>query len=136
MKKIVLWLVVTLVAFIWLALIFTPLLVGFFAIAHDDLLLRDAYNNPVIEGGYAGWREVSAAEGASFMVPEDWTLTTEDTSLTITDAGGRIIARGHVCSSGHDPQQAIAVMSGLTDFSVTGAEHSAVREFIRDQVYS
>lgn len=136
MKKIVLWLIVTFAAFVGLALLFTPWLVGFFAIVNDDLLLRDAYNNPIINGGYAGWREVSAAEGASFMLPEDWTLTTVDTSLTITDAGGGIVARGHVCSGGHDPQPTIAAMSDLTGFPVTGADYSAVPEFIRDQVYS
>ena len=136
MKKIVLWLVATLVTFVGLALLFTPWLVGFFAIANDDLLLRDAYNNPIINGGYAGWREVSAAEGASFMLPEGWTLAGERTALVITDQDGGIIARGHVCSDSHDAQPGIAAMSALTGFPVTGADYSAVPEFIQDQVYS
>lgn len=135
MKKIVLWLIATLVAFVGLALLFTPWLVGFFAIANDDLLLRDAYNNPIINGGYAGWQEVSVAEGASFMLPEGWTLAGERTALVITDQDGGIVARGYVCSGSHDPQPAIAAMSGLTGFPVTGADCSTVPEFIQDQVY-
>lgn len=135
MKKIVLWLVATFVVFVGLVLLFTPWLVGFFAIANDDLLLRDAYNNPIINGGYAGWQEVSAAEGASFMLPEGWTLAGERTALVITDQDGRTIARGHVCSDSHDPQPGIAAMSALAGFPVTDADYSAVPEFIQDQVY-
>lgn len=130
MKKIVLWLVATLVAFVGLALLFTPWLVGIYAVANDDMLLRETYNNPVIEGGYAGWHEVSAAEGVTFMLPGSWTLSAEGTTLVITDTDGSVIARGHVRKGDLDPAAPDASLSAMAGFPVTGVKYQPVPELV------
>lgn len=108
-----------------------PWVAGFFAVTNDDLLLREAWNNPHIESGYTNWHEVSVAEGMTFMLPSDELLTADDAALTILDADGGAVARGYVQTGGFDQQAADAVMEALAGFPVEETAYDAVPEFIQ-----
>ena len=73
-----------------------------FAIGGEHLLVKWDIDNPYVDRRFSGWEEVNIDNIGTFSIPENWTVTKDDTVYTILDETGEVWAYGGIFGSDAD----------------------------------
>jgi len=73
-----------------------------FAVCGEHLLVKWDIDNPYVDRRFSGWEEVNIDNIGTFSIPENWTVTKDDTVYTILDETGEVWAYGGIFGSDAD----------------------------------
>lgn len=98
-------------ALVFLVIVIWPFrfIVGIAAIGLEPYLVQSHIENPYVDEGFSGWKEVYFEERVQFKIPNDWNVQSENGVFTIVDSSGSIWAYGATvgktnCTFKHDSQ--------------------------------
>lgn len=83
-------------ALVFLVIVIWPFrfIVGIAAIGLEPYLVQSHIENPYVDEGFSGWKEVYIEERVQFKIPNDWNVQSENGVFTIVDSSGSIWAYG------------------------------------------